>query len=51
MAGVTFTVEFDDAAVSARLASLIGQLQNPGGFLEGVGIHLVKSNRQNFDRE
>jgi phage virion morphogenesis protein len=51
MTGVTYTVTFDDQAVDQRLAGLIDSLQNPSGFLKGVGEHLVNSNRQNFDRE
>jgi phage virion morphogenesis protein len=42
MAGITFTVELDEAAVAAKLAEIVDRMERPSGFYKGVGEYLTE---------
>lgn len=42
MAGITFTVELDEAAVAAKLAEIVDRMERPIGFYKGVGEYLTE---------
>jgi phage virion morphogenesis protein len=42
MAGITFTVEFDDEAAARRLAEIVERMDRPIGFYKNVGEYLTE---------
>lgn len=47
-ARITFAATLDDNAAQARLAELIGRMDDKRGFLEGVAEHLLNTTRDRF---
>ena len=41
MAGITFTVEIDEAALAESLADMVDRMERPIGFYKGVGEYLT----------
>lgn len=41
MAGITFTVEIDEAALADSLAAMVDRMERPIGFYKGVGEYLT----------
>lgn len=48
---ITFDARFDDSAADARLAELVGRMDDLGGFLRPVAEHLLNSTRDRFAAE
>lgn len=42
MAGITFTVEIDEAEASAKLSDMVSRMERPIGFYKGVGEYLTE---------
>lgn len=42
MAGISFTVEIEEAAVAARLSEMVGRMERPLGFYKAVGEYMTE---------